>query len=56
MGTREFIHSRIVVNAAEASRLSSETSSNVKLRGESASLRAAVAKVMLRTMENMLCV
>jgi len=55
MGTKEFIHSRIVVNATEASRLSSETSSNVKLRGKSVSLRA-VAKVMLRTMENMLCV
>jgi len=53
MGTKEFIHSRIVVNATEASRLSSETSSNVNLQVKSALLRA-VAVVMLRTMENML--
>ena len=31
MGTKEFIHSRMVANAAEVSRLSSETSSNVNL-------------------------
>jgi len=40
MGTNELIHSWMVANAAETSRLSSKTSSNVKLQGKSASLGA----------------